>query len=375
VFTVNDAEVCAELGATIKFPRWAMAYKFEAEVVTTKLLNIVWQVGRSGKVTPVAILEPVELCGAVVSRATLNNYGDILRKGVVVGEDVTIRRSNDVIPEVLATADARQSNVVDIDICPSCSARLEVVGANKFCKNQNCGARVLEKFSHFVSRDCMNIEGLSDKTLEVLIGKGFIKRLGDIYRLTASELMGLEGFKDKKINNLLDSIEKSKAVDFARFINALGIPNIGKKASMTLAANYSSVEELCRETAEKLVELDEFGEIMAQSVVEFFKANKEEVDDLVGFLNIEHKKREGALSGIKVCITGTFVGYTRSQLAKVLEELGATVVDGVSKTTDVLIVGEGAGSKLEKAQKFGVRIVEEDGLTGFLDSGKLAYEK
>jgi len=370
VFTVNDAAVRDELGVTIKFPRWAIAYKFEAEVVTTKLLNIVWQVGRSGKVTPVAILEPVNLCGAIVSRATLNNYGDIVRKGVRVGEDVIVRRSNDVIPEILGAVGSGsvvpRNDVADINECPSCGVKLEVVGANKFCKNRECGARVLEKFSHFVSRDCMNIEGLSDKTLEVLIGKGFIKKLGDIYRLTASELMGLEGFKNKKINNLLDSIEKSKAVDFARFINSLGIPNIGKKASATLAASFPSVEEVAKETAERLVKLDEFGEIMAQSVVEFFKANREEVDDLIGFLKVEHKRREGVLSGLKICITGTLGGYTRLELAKVLEELGAMVVDGVSKTTDVLVVGEGAGSKLEKAQKLGVRIIEEKDLKGFL---------
>ena len=370
VISLDEPIYRAELGTTIKFPRWAMAYKFEAEVVTTKLLNIVWQVGRSGKVTPVAILEPVELCGATVTRATLNNYGDMARKGVRVGGDVVVRRSNDVIPEVLGIVpeiprDAR-NDIVDINECPSCGTGLEVVGANKFCKNQNCGARVLEKFSHFVSRDCMNIEGLSDKTLEVLISKGFIKRLGDIYRITASELMGLEGFKDKKINNLLDSIEKSKNVDFARFINALGIPNVGKKASATLASNFASMEEIRQKMAKQLIELDEFGEVMAQSVVEFFKVNREEVDDLVQFLELEHKKREGVLLGLKVCVTGTLAGYTRSQLAKALEELGASVVDGVSKTTDVLIVGEGAGSKLEKARKFGVRIVEESGLVGFL---------
>lgn len=371
VISVDDPKVREELGNTIKFPRWAMAYKFEAEVVTTRLLNIVWQVGRSGKVTPVAILEPIELCGATVTRATLNNFGDIQRKGVRIGEEVTLRRSNDVIPEVLGAVNGGESNVTDIKKCPSCAAILETVGANKFCKNEACSARVLEKFAHFVSRDCMNIEGLSDKTLEVLSQKGFIKRLGDIYRLTASDFMGLEGFKDKKINNLLESIQKSKTVDFARMLNALGIPNVGKKASGTLAAHYKSMQEVSQATVGQLVQLDEFGDVMAQSIQEFFKVNKSEVDDLLQFLNIEYERVEGILSGKKICITGTLENFTRSQLAKTLESMGAMVVDSVSKTTDVLIVGVDAGSKLEKAKKLGAKIVEENRLSDFLADGKM----
>lgn len=372
VFTANDVAVRDELGSTIKFPRWAMAYKFEAEVVETKLLNVVWQVGRSGKVTPVAILEPVELCGATVSRATLNNYGDILRKGVSIGADVVIRRSNDVIPEVLGAVSDCQSNVVDINKCPSCGVNLETIGANKFCKNQNCSARVLEKFTHFVARDCMNIEGLSEKTLEALIEKSYIKKLGDIYRLTIDQLAALEGFKDKKISNLLESIQKSKMADFASVINALGIPNIGKKASGTLASAFASFQDLRQKTASDLLNLDDFGDVMAESVSIFFVENAAEIDDLLVQLDIQHKAvANGFLRGLKICVTGTLVGYTRSQIAKTLESFGATVVDSVSKTTSILIVGENAGGKLEKAQKLGLKIIDENRLSDFLANDKI----
>jgi len=294
---------------------------------------------------------------------------------VRVGEEVIIRRSNDVIPEVLGAviaSEAHQSLPEDISSCPSCGVELVKKGAHKFCESQNCSAKILEKFSHFVSRDCMNIEGLSDKTLEVLVAKGFIKTLGDIYRITASELMGLEGFKDKKINNLLDAIKESKQVDLSRFINGLGIPNIGKKASLTLATNMDNAFELFELTQAELVQMEDFGEIMAQSVVEFFRANREEVEDLLSYVKAKGKERvDGILSDLKICITGTLAGYTRSQLAKTLEELGAIVVDGVSKATDVLIVGEGAGSKLEKAQKLGIKIIDEIHLSSFLRDGRI----
>ena len=372
VFNVNEPSVRENLGYTIKFPRWAMAYKFETEIVETKLLDVIWQVGRSGKVTPIAVLDAVELCGATVTRATLNNYDDIIRKGVKIGADVRIRRSNDVIPEILGSVITGNSDIKDIDLCPSCNTLLEKNGVNKFCKNPMCSARNTEKFVHFVSRDCMNIEGLSDKTITALSEKGLIKKFGDIYSLTEKDLVTLEGFKDKKIKNLLVSIEKSRQVGFANFINALGIANIGKKASGTLATYFSTLEELLLADAEQLVNIDEFGEIMATSVVNYFAENKAEVYDLVKSVNIEYKtKNEGILSGKKICITGTINNYTRLQLGKMIEELGGTVVESVSKTTDVLVAGDNCGSKLDKARKLGIKIVEQNHLSEFLSNGRL----
>jgi DNA ligase (NAD+) len=215
----------------------------------------------------------------------------------------------------------------------------------------------------------MNIEGLSEKTLQAMIERGFITRLGDVYRVTAGQLAQLEGFRDKKIKNLLDSVSASKTTTLARVINALGIANIGKKASGVLA---NSGLELFDLDVEQLTGLEDFGEVMAHSVVEYFKNNSDEVKDLLQHLTIEQKRIvDGVLSGVSVCITGTLVQYTRAQLAEVLVDLGANVVDSVSKTTNVLIVGESAGGKLEKAQKLGIKIVQENRLAEFLGSGKI----
>ena len=372
VFNVNQPWIREDLGYTIKFPRWAMAYKFEAEVAETRLLDVIWQVGRSGKVTPIAVLEAVELCGATVTRATLNNYDDIVRKGVNIGEDVWVRRSNDVIPEVLGAVNNQKSNIQDIETCPSCNSPLEKNGVNKFCKNTKCSARNIEKFTHFVSRNCMNIEGLSDKTIIALTQKGYLKYFADLYRLKSNDLITIDGFKDKKIKNLLESIENSRKVLFQNFINALGISNIGKKASDTLAVHFVNLGELCKAKVEQLINLDEFGEIMATSIVNYFNENKAEIDDLLEFVSIEYKeKTNGIFSGKKICITGTILNYTRTQLGGVLESLGGIVVDSVSKTTDILIAGDNCGSKLDKAKKLGIKIVEQNRLSDFLDNGKL----
>jgi len=380
VFSVDELKIREELGFTIKFPRWAMAYKFEAELSETKLLDVVWNVGRSGKVTPTAILEPVELCGATITRATLNNYSDILRKGIKKGATVRIRRSNDVIPEILGvteeTSGGRYGTINDIDFCPSCNSHLTAIGANKFCKNEKCPERIIQKFTHFVSRDCMNIEGLSDKTIISLAEKEFLSKFGDLYRLDEGKLLLLDGFKDKKIGNLLASIKKSCQVNFANFINAMGIPNIGKKASETLVSAFKDVQSLRTANAEQFLALDEFGDIMAASVVNFFSNadNMFELDDLLKFINIGYsQKKAGTLSGKNICITGTVQGYTRTQLAAVLKSNGALVTDSVSKNTDLLIAGENAGSKLDKAKKLGIKIMEspEKHLSKFIDTGNI----
>jgi DNA ligase (NAD+) len=373
VFTVNQPKVREELGHTIKFPRFVMSYKFAAEVETTLLLDVVWQVGRTGKVTPIAVLEPVQLAGATITRATLNNYGDLTRKKLNIGGTVLVRRSNEVIPEVLGMAPEckmhdEECKIQDIEMCPSCGSKLEIVGANKFCKNNACPARNLEKFCHFVRRDCMNIEGLSEKTIEAMLDKSLVTRLGDLYRLTQSQLATLDGHKDKKITNLLNSITSSRKISLSNFINALGIPNIGKKASSSLANAFKSLPALRSATADDFVNLDEFGDIMAQSLIAFFADadNVAEVDDLVQFLDISHDTKVGCFSGLTICITGTLENYTRTQLTKILEGQGAIVSSTVTKGTSVLIAGENCGSKLATAKKLGIRIVEQGELEDFI---------
>jgi len=365
VFTVVDPKMREELGYTIKFPRWAMAYKFGAEVAETKLLDIIWQVGRSGKVTPIAVLEPVELAGATITRATLNNYDDIIRKNVSIGEMVQIRRSNEVIPEILSGT----GGIVPQDIvaCPSCGAALIKDGVHKFCVNVECPARLIGRFVHFVSRDCMNIEGLSEKTIELLIENRLVKRFSDIYKISKSQLTSLPNHKEKKVNNLVASIEKSKKVNFANFINALGISHIGRKASETLAEHFGNIDELRLATVAQLLSIHEFGDAMAESLVDY---DWSQVDELLEYVEISYDKVEGVLSGAKICVSGTF-DLTRNQIHAMIKERGGIVMDNVSKSTDALIAGDNCGAKLDKAVKLGVRIIEKNDLAKYLESGNI----
>ncbi len=366
VIKVDDAAVREEMGFTDKFPRWAMAYKFEAEEVTTLLKEVIWQVGRTGKLTPLALLEPVELGGATVSRATLNNYGDILRKQVKIGSRVLVRRSNEVIPEILGTTEHYETSkeVVKPCSCPACGMALEEVGAHLFCPNRECTPRVVAKLDHYASKNAMNIDGFSESTAQTLVEKKGVKSFSDMYRLTAEDFADLEGFKDKKINNLLTEIEKSKVPALDAFLYAIGIDGVGRVAAKDLAAKFKSVDNLRNATVEELVSMDNIGEITAKAIAEYFQ-DENNLAELIALNEAGVKpvwsdeKTEGVFSGESVVLTGSLTSFKRSEAQKLIEARGGVCQSSVTAKTTLVIAGEEAGSKLEKAKKLGIRIIDE----------------
>lgn len=367
VIKVNDAAVREAMGYTDKFPRWAMAYKFEAEEVTTKVVGVVWQVGRTGKLTPLAQLEPVELAGATVRKATLNNYGDILRKDVKIGSRVLIRRSNEVIPEILGatehTDDSRE--IEKPTICPACGTPLNEVGAHLFCPNRDCRPRIAAKLDHYAGKNAMDIEGFSESTAYLLIDKKNVRAFSDLYRLKAEDLKDLEGFKAKKINNLLSAIEKSKTPELDAFIYAIGIDGIGRVAARDLAKRFKGMEELKKAAYDDLIALENIGDITANNVVAYF-ADGENLRELDALAEVgvtpraeESAPKGGVFEGESVVLTGSLSHYKRSEAQKIVESLGGVCQSAVTAKTTLVLAGEDAGSKLEKAQKLGVKIIDE----------------
>lgn len=367
VIKVNDAAVREAMGYTDKFPRWAMAYKFEAEEVTTKVVGVVWQVGRTGKLTPLAQLEPVELAGATVRKATLNNYGDILRKDVKIGSRVLIRRSNEVIPEILGatehTDDSRE--IEKPTVCPACGTPLNEVGAHLFCPNRGCRPRIAAKLDHYAGKNAMDIEGFSESTAYLLIDKKNVRAFSDLYRLKAEDLKDLEGFKTKKINNLLSAIEKSKTPELDAFIYAIGIDGIGRVAARDLAKRFKGMEELKKAAYDDLIALENIGDITANNVVAYF-ADGENLRELDALAEVgvtpraeESAPKGGVFEGESVVLTGSLSHYKRSEAQKIVESLGGVCQSAVTAKTTLVLAGEDAGSKLEKARKSGVRIIDE----------------
>lgn len=368
VIKVDDFKKRAELGFTDKFPKWAVAFKFVAEETTTMLENVIWQVGRTGKMTPLAILQPQDLCGVTVSRATLNNYGDILRKDVKINDRVFIRRSNDVIPEVLGLA-VRADNAVDvpkITNCPSCGSELVEKGANLFCPNElNCPTQIVSRLTHFASRNAMNIDGFSEKTAKTFHEKLNLRLPYELYNIKKEDIINLDGFKDKKVDNFLMAVEKSKRVSFDRFIYALGILNVGVKTSKDLAKNFADIEVLKNADIQKLISIDEIGEIIANSIVEYFEdeVDLQNLNKLLEIVEIDYGNAivtGGKLFGETVVLTGVLEKFKRAEASALLEKLGAVVTSAVTKKTTMVIFGEDAGSKLEKAQTLGIRLVDEN---------------
>lgn len=365
VIKVNDTALRERLGFTEKFPRWAMAFKFPAEEVTTTLLDVIWQVSRTGKINPIAVLDPVDLAGVTVSRATLSNYSEIKRKDIKINSRVFIRRSNDVIPEITGIAEHtdKSVDVVAPVVCPACGSKVEWNGVFVKCTNKNCAPAVISAMSHFVSRDAMDIEGLSEKTLEALYNEKKLSHFIDIYSLKEEDLLALENFKEKKTSNILNAIEESRNTTLDKLIFAIGIPNIGKKAAKQLADKYKTMEALMNATKEDLLSLDDFGEIMAQGVVDYW-ANEKHVEDIKTLLDrgvtISVKEvANGPLSGKKVVLTGSLPHLKRSQAKELIEENGGECSDSISKTINLVVAGEDAGSKLQKAQKLGIEIIDE----------------
>ncbi len=370
VIVVDDIKTREILGYTIKFPKWAIAYKFEAKEITTKLLDVEWNVGRSGRVTPTALLEPVELGGVTVKRATLNNMDDIKRKNVKLGAKVLVRRSNDVIPEIMGVVEESLEESEEIqapDRCPYCNSHLVQNGVHYYCENTlSCKPQMVKSIVHFASREAMNIAGFSKKTAEQLFEKLDIKSIADLYKIKKEELLTLEKFKDKKSQNLIDAIQNSKNCDLASFIYALGIPNVGKKTANDLVMKFKTLESIKNTTIEQLVEVPDVGEIVAKSIYDFFEDEKI-ISNIEELLNLgvkpyyeEERIDENPFMGKTIVVTGSLNNYSRGEIKDKLQSLGAKVSSSVSKNTDYVLVGEKPGSKYEKAIELGVKVINEE---------------
>nr|WP_300004311.1 NAD-dependent DNA ligase LigA [Tissierella sp.] len=375
VIKINDIRTREVLGYTNKFPRWAIAYKFEAEETSTRLLKVEWNVGRSAKVTPTALLEPVDIGGVTVSRATLNNYDDIERKGVRLNSKVLLRRSNDVIPEILGTLPT-EDETFEIPLpheCPACGSELVKDGVHIFCPNSlSCEPQLVKRLVHFASRDAMDIEGFNEKTAQKLLEEIHIRDLPEVYEIKYDDLIELEGFKEKKTTNLLNAIEKSKDVSLASFIYALGINNVGIKTANDLADNFKSLDAIEAAEFDELVEVGDIGPIIAQSIIEFFHDEKikKSVDKLLEegvkphFEDLEIE--ESIFTDRTVVLTGAIEGLSRGEIKKEIELMGGKVTGSVSKNTDFVIVGASPGSKYDKARELGIEIIDENRLKELL---------
>lgn len=374
VIKVNDIEAREAMGNTAKSPRWATSYKFPAEKKTTKILDIVVEVGRTGTITPSAILQPVRLAGTTVSRATLHNEDYIKEKDIKINDTVLVQKSGDVIPKVLEVIEKdRTGEEIDFimpDKCPAClepTVRLEGEAAVK-CINMSCPAQIRRGIIHYVSRDAMDIDGLGESIVTLLLNQGLIKDISDLYYLKKEDIVNLERMGDKSANNLLNSIEASKKNDLWRLVNGLGIRFIGTKAAKILSDNYKNLDELIDAKVDDLNNLEEFGNIMSSSVVEFFNEDKniEVIDKLKkAGVNTESLKDDfdditKIFDKMKIVLTGTLPTLKRNDAKDLIEKRGGKVTSSVSKSTTFVLSGEEAGSKLTKAEELNVKIVDEN---------------
>ncbi len=361
-----------KLGFTQKAPRWQVAYKFPAIEKQTKILDIILQVGRTGVITPVAKLEPVNIEGVVVERATLNNFDFIDKLGVKIGDMITLIRSGDVIPKIIRVLpefrDGDEKTIEHPIDCPSCGSELLDEGALIKCQNLSCPARVVNNIIHFSSKGCMNIDGLGKKIVELLYEKELLRDVVDIYRLSEKSevLLSLEGFKEKRVQKLLDAIEESRSRECWRFVKALGIEHIGEVAAKKICQNFR--EEFLDASEEDLIAIDGFGEEMAKSFAEFARVNRDKVVNLLEFITLQMPQQvqtQSPLSGKTVVLTGS-MQRPRGEIKELLESMGAKVTGSVSKKTDFVVYGEDAGSKLQKAKDLGVATLTEEELLGLI---------
>lgn len=368
VIKVGDFALRERMGFTEKFPRWAVAYKFEAEESVTTLRKVTWELGRTGKLTPLAHLEPVDFYGVTVRKATLNNWGDIQRKRVALGAPVWIRRSNDVIPEIMGRVGEPgpgEKPIVKPDHCPACGAPLVERGAHLFCMNRvSCRPQAVARLSHFASRNAMDIEGFSEKTAGQVYDQMNVRDPADLYTLTMEQALSLEGFKEKKAGNLLTALEKSKSCPLDAFLFALGIPNVGRKTARDLAQAFGTLEKVEQATEEELTAIQDVGEIVAQSITEFFSfaENKLMIDRLLAagvHPHVAAGPSEGPLTGMTVVVTGTLPSLSREEAEELIRQNGGKASSSVSKKTTFVLAGEAAGSKLTKAQALGIPILDE----------------
>ena len=376
VIKVNNIRLHELIGYTMKVPKWAIAYKFPAKEVKTRLKDIIFTVGRTGKITPNAVLEPVFVAGSTVSRATLHNEDFVLSKDIRIGDNVMIRKAGDVIPEVVRPVvedrTGEEKRFYMTDVCPICGSKVERKNdeAAHYCTNEHCPAKKIESIIHFASKEAMNIEGLGDKVIEDLYNLKFIKDVTDIYYLDSHthELIEIDGYGKKSIENMMNAIEKSKGNSLEKLLFALGIDEVGAKTSRILAKRYNDIDLLMNASKEDLINIKDIGEIMADSIYNYFhnEKNIKLINDLksIGintkYLNNNENYKETAFKNKNVLVTGTLASYKRDEVKELLDNLGANVVSSVSKNLDYLIVGTDPGSKLEKAQKLGITILDEN---------------
>ena len=373
VIKVNDIKKQEELGFTSKYPKWAVAYKFPAEEVLTKLTDIIFTVGRTGKITPNAVLEPVIVMGSTIRRATLHNEDYIKSKGLKIGDIVSIKKAGDVIPEVvmpkLERRDGTEKDFKMIDKCPMCGSVLEKRKSqvDYYCINQFCPRRNIEGIIHFVSRDALNIEGLGDEVIEELYNLGFIKQVTDLYFLSSKkkDIMEYDGYGQKSVTKMLDAIEKSKNLSLERLLFGLGIKEIGIKTAKLLAKTFENMDNLMNASVEDLENVRDIGHITALSVYNYLKENKDLIENLKNIgLNMKYLGKSAGvndlITGKKFVITGTIDGYGRKEIKEILESFGAVVSDSVSKNTDVVIVGLQPGSKYNDALKLNIMIWDNE---------------
>jgi DNA ligase (NAD+) len=362
---IDELVLEMELGYTVKYPKWMVAFKFPAIEKVTKIVDIIVQVGRTGVLTPVAILKPVNIDGAIVERATLHNFDEIQRKDIEINDTIIIIRSGDVIPKVtkvlIDRRDGTQKKVPRPTVCPVCGSEVLDEGILIKCQNLACSARVVNSIIHYASRKCMNIEGLGDKIVELLYDKNLLKSIEDIYNIRLEDLVSLEGFKEKKSKNLIDSIQNSKKVELHKFINSLGIEHIGEVAATKLADNFGL--NWFEANYEQVINVDGFGEEIAKSLEEFIRVNKTRILNLTQILDIQKPEKEHIInsifSGKTVVITGT-MALSRDDIQDLLEHYGAKVTKSVSSKTDFVVYGKDAGSKFDKAKSLGVSLLSEE---------------
>lgn len=371
VVRIDDLALCKELGYTVKFPKFMAAFKFPALEKTTRLLGVNLQVGRSGVITPVAVLDEVELDGVKVKSATLHNFDEIKRLDLKIGDMVNVIRSGDVIPKITKVYSQRRTgeekSIQRPKFCPVCESELLDEGALIKCQNLSCKARLVNGIIYFVSKKCMNIDGLGQSIVELLFSEGKIRSISDIYRLKNEDFANLEGFKEKKISNLLNAIEKSKKSELSSFINALGIEHIGEVAAKKIALNFGF--EWYEKEEGDFLHLEGFGIEMARSLAEFIKINYNTIKEfyvLLSLQNTQIQSQKSQISGKSIVITGT-LSRPREEIKALLEQHGAKVSSSVSKKSDFILCGENAGSKADKAKELGITIIDEAQLLAMLE--------
>lgn len=376
VIKVNEYKLQEQLGNTSKYPRWATAYKFKSSSATTTLEDILLTVGRSGKITPNAILKPTYLMGSVISRATLHNLNYIKEKDIRIGDQVEIIKAGDVIPrveQVVMSARKDQQPYIMPKTCPVCHTELIKVEADHYCPNVNCAARHEEGLVHFISRDALNIDGLGEKTIIKLIELGKVKEYVDIYRLTSDDLYELEGFKDKSVNNALNSIKKSLRVNPSNFIFGIGIKHVGLETAKEIMKVVKTLTDFVDIDYETLINIPQVGNIIAKSILDYLneEVNKNNILMMVNEFGLKNDEPivetiDSVFSGKTIVLTGTLSHYKRSDLKKQLEAMGAKVSSSVSKNTDLVICGQNPGSKFDQAKTLGIKVIEEDELLAML---------